>query len=196
MRRSLVTAWLVARVWGVATLAVGVVLEVAVVRFVRGPVGLPGRSELRSLLWPLAPVLPVSLLPGVLRRQRSDLDQTSPRSPPGRRGVLVLSAAAVLASAVVVAPAAMRGVLARNTLLLGAVAVATSGVASAEAGGIALVALGVASWFLGARPAGAAPATWAVLYQPAGGRPVPLAAALVLALLSAGWYACCGSGVP
>lgn len=181
------TAVLVGRVWGLGLVAAFVGCQVASNRLVPGSVGIPGRSEIRAAIWPLTPFLVAAAVPSVLESQFDDLARCSPRSGFVRRTLLLGPLACLVLAGVLASPAPMRGVLLRNAILGCSLALASATAVPAVATAVALVAGAIASWVLGARPAGAPPARLAVPYWSVPGPRGDAVLAVVL-VGAATWY--------
>jgi hypothetical protein len=157
-----------ARRWRLGPLAVAVALSwLAWLTVPRSAVAIPAADGASSVLWPLVPTVVALAVAPVLGTAYDDLERTAGR--PGR----VLRGYGLAACAVAAGLAALPGarfdvaVVARNSILLTALAVASTAVLSRTTAWLPVVALPIVTWLLGTDPASRQMASWAVLLAPA-----------------------------
>lgn len=161
------TAVVVARAWGAGAVVAATLAMLVAWRVVPGgAVEVPGREGVRWVVWPLVPFVGTLAVPAGVGAVERALERAS---PVGRVGPAIGSSCLlVLGAAVGIAGARMAGfdefAVARNSLLLHGVALATVGVGGTSLAWMPGFAAGVVMWMIGTSPAYVA--SWAVLFLP------------------------------
>jgi hypothetical protein len=168
MPRPLRTSLAVARCQGGAALVVGVVGVVAVAHVLpMEPTLVPGRPDVRTVIWPLVPALAALAVPvGASARWRPWSLVTARPPWQGRMAFLATVAAAGLVT-VALAPVD-RGVVARNLLLFDGLALAAVALTGRPTWALVL-AVPVLTWFTGVDPPDRI-RWWAIPLRPPGDR--------------------------
>lgn len=179
----LVRTWvLVARAWGLRRLAFGAAGMILLSVAWRGPISVPGRSDVAELVWPLAPCLLALVVPMAAARAHADQERCAPRAGWGRRlafvATLGVTSIALAGALALLHPFA---VVLRNALLLSGLGFAACVLLPPSARWIPVAFLPIVMWLLGARPVGEDPAGWAVLLHASGSCGATWAAAVSFA---------------
>lgn len=158
---------MVARAWGGGAVVAATVAVLVAWRVVPGgAVEVPGREGVRWVVWPLVPFVGTLAVPAGVAAVERALERAS---PVGRlRPAIGFACLLVLGAAVGVAGARMAGfdelAVARNSMLLHGVALATLGVGATSLAWMPGFAAGVVMWMIGTSPGHVA--AWAVLFVP------------------------------
>jgi hypothetical protein len=186
--RALTGLILTARCWSVPALLGLCALAAACWVLVPGaPVPIPAGGGVRSLLWPLVPVVACLGVPAVLGATDGDLERTSSRPAALLRLGALGCCVAALGGVAALGVRFDATVIWRNTALLLAVAVVSTRLLPKAMRWQPLVLLPVLMWLLGTdehrliRP-------WALLLLP-GDRPAAMAISVAAFALAGAWHA-------
>jgi hypothetical protein len=153
-----------------------------------GPVAVPARDGVESVLWPLVPVLVAAALPATMAAAYRDGELTAARSRTQLRGAAFLLSLSLSLLPSVVATRFDLVVVWRNTGFLFGLALFAVAVQPEAAAWLPICGLPMWMWLLGTNIGGDVE-SWAVLLHPAQSRVALMASVVVLALGLAAYWA-------
>lgn len=153
-----------------------------------GPVAVPARDDVESVLWPLVPVLVAAALPATMAAAYRDGELTAARSRSQLRGAAFLLALALSLLPSVVATRFDLVVVWRNTGFLFGLALLAVAVQPEAAAWLPVCGLPMWMWLLGTNTGGDVD-RWAVLLHPAQSRLALVTSVVVFALGLAAYWA-------
>lgn len=182
--RTLRLGTAIARAWGLHRMALAVMVTVLGWWSVRGALPVPGRLDVRNVVWPLLPAVLAAVTPSTASVVYRDLERSSGRALVTSRiavvAILLTCSALLTAVAAIWYPWSLVG---RNLALLVGVALLGTVLAPNWARGMLPVLLAIGTWLIGSPPPGWQPPGWAILLHPEGSE---TAAGWAVALLLAG----------
>jgi hypothetical protein len=177
-----------ARRWRLGPLCVAVGLSwLAWLTVPRAAVAIPATDGASSVLWPLVPTLVALAMTPVLCTAYDDLERTAGRPGCVLRGCALAACAAAAGLAAVPGVRFDAMVVARNSVLLTGLAVASAALLPRTTAWVPVVVLPIVTWLLGTDPVTRRLAAWAVLLAPSATAAGWVAAAMLAVAALAGY---------
>jgi hypothetical protein len=181
--------------WGGPDLLLATAATLVVLHWWDGPIAVPGRDDLRDVVWPLAPAVVAFAVLRVAALGDEDRIRLSSRGQRRLRSAIVaLALVHLVPVAVSVGDGGRAEVLARNGLLFGGLALIAHRSLRADLAWIPLALGPIVTWLFGCRGAGRPPAAWALPLLPIGSSAAALGTLAAVALGGATYVLAPGAG--